>query len=95
LIEASEGDTLQFVLESSDPVRDRNIYSDLFPDTSVFRTSKSVLLQPSHVADNKTSYTYHVATPGIEWLYLLYNDDVILRYRLQLKKEKKDMANIQ
>lgn len=94
LIEASEGDTVRFVLESSDPARDRNIYSDLFPDTSVFKTDKSILLQPAHVAGNKTSYLYPVTSPGIEWLYLLYNDDVILRYRLLVKKEKKDMAII-
>lgn len=95
LIEASEGDTVRFVLESSDVARDRNIYSDLFPDTSVFKTDKSILLQPSDVAGNKTIYTYCVTSPGIEWLYLLYNDDVVLRYRLQLKKEKKDLVIMQ
>lgn len=95
LIEVSEGDTIRFVLESADAERDRNIYSDLSPDTSVFRTDKSVLLLPSLVAGNKTSYTYHVISPGIEWLYILYNDDVVLRYRLQLKKEKKDLVIMQ
>ena len=95
IIEVSEGDTLRFELESSDPARDRQIYSDFFPDTSAYKTANSVLLQPSTILNNKTIYTYYVTSASVEWLYLLYNDDVVLRYRLQKKKEKKDMASLQ
>lgn len=95
LLEVNEGDTLHFELESSDVVRDHQIYSDLFPDTSVYRTAGSVLVSPSGVSENKTSYIYHVASADIRWVYLLYNDDVVLRYRLQVRKEKKDLASHQ
>lgn len=91
LLEAAEGDTLNFEIESANIQRDHNIFSDLFPDTSVYKTASSILLKPSEIINSKTSYTYHVNSPGIKWLYLLYNDDVILRYRLQIK-DKKDLA---
>ncbi|MBI5857428.1 MAG: hypothetical protein HZB42_07235 [Sphingobacteriales bacterium] len=92
LIEAAEGDTLYFELESSDAARDHQIYSDLFPDTSVYKTPNSILLSPSSVDGNKTGYSYIVGSADIKWLYILYNDDVILRYRLQIKKDKTDIA---
>ncbi len=95
LLEVAAGDTLRFELESSDIQRDHNIFSDLFPDKSVFKTDNSILLSPSGRVDNKTSYTYLVASPEIRWLYLLYNDDVILRYRIVVRGEKKDMAILQ
>ena len=95
IIEVSEGDTLRFELESSNPARDRQIYADFFPDTSAYRTTNSVLLQPTTVSNNKTIYSYCVTSSEVEWLYLLYNDDVVLRYRLQKKKEKKELASLQ
>ncbi len=88
LLEVAEGDTLHFELESSDVERDRNIFSDLFPDKSIFKTSASILLSPSAIINNKTNYIYHVTSPEIKWLYLLYNDDVVLRYRIHVRKEK-------
>lgn len=94
LLEVNQGDTLHFELESSDLVRDHQIYSDLYPDTSVYRTAGSVLISPSEVSENKTNYIYHVASADIKWLYLLYNDDVVLRYRLQVRMEKKDMVSL-
>lgn len=94
LLEVNEGDTLHFELESSDLLRDHQIYSDLFPDTSVYRTASSVLISPVTASENKTSYIYYVTSADIRWVYLLYNDDVVLRYRLQVRKEKKDMASL-
>lgn len=93
VIEVAIGDTLRFELESSDAQRDRQIYSDLFPDTSVYKTPNSILLNPSGFSKNKTGYSYCVTSSAVEWLYLLYNDDVVLRYRLQMRKEKKDVVS--
>ncbi len=94
LLEVNEGDTLSFVLESKDAIRDHQIFSDLFPDTSVYKTSASILLKPSSSTFNTTIYNYHVNSPNIKWLYLVYNDDVILRYRLFVKKDKAGLALI-
>lgn len=92
LLEVKAGDTLRFELESTNIERDHNIFSDLFPGTAVFQTDNSILLCPSSRVNNKTTYTYLAASPQIKWLYLLYNDDVILRYRIVVQPEKKDVA---
>lgn len=87
IIEAKPGDTVEIILESADTAYDRNIGSSTLTDTAVFATLNSALLSPATIYSNITKYFYAVDTPGIEWLYILYNHDVILRYRLMIKKE--------
>jgi transglutaminase/protease-like cytokinesis protein 3 len=88
LLEMNEGDSLIFLLESNDISRDHNIFSDLFPDSSVYKTENSLLLHPSYEAGNKTVYHFQALAPEIKWIYLLYNEDVILRYRVDIRKNK-------
>jgi hypothetical protein len=30
-------------------------------------------------------YSFHVGTPNVQWINVMYNNDVIMRYRLELK----------
>ena len=92
IIEVALGDTVQVELETADLTRDRQIGADPFSDTSIYTTPGSALLIPSIVLANKTSYIYPVTSGIVGWLYILYNDDVIMRYKLLIKKEKKDLA---
>jgi hypothetical protein len=92
VIEASIGDTIQVELESSDISSDRNISSDPFLDTTIYSTATSALLVPQGLITKKTVYTYCVTSPTIQWLYVLYNDDVILRYKLIIKKSRIEIA---
>jgi Transglutaminase-like superfamily len=85
IIEVAEGDTLQLKLKTSDAERDHTIGSDPFLDMNVFLTASSALLSPSVVNHNTVSYTYCVNSPAVKWLYIQYNNDVILRYRLVIK----------
>jgi len=93
IIEASLNDTVQIVLESSNVEKDRNISSDPFLDTSVYSTRTSALLLPPGLISSKTTYTYVVNSPEVEWLYILYNDDIVLRYKLLVKTRPSTMAS--
>lgn len=84
-IEAAVGDTVQLEIEVHDADKNRSISSDPFFDSTMLTASPaSVFLAPSFQA-KKVIYTYVVGTNPIEWLNLLYNDDIILRYRLSVK----------
>jgi Transglutaminase-like superfamily len=92
VIEANMGDTIQVELETADIYNDRNISSDPFLDTSIYSTAISALLVPPGIITKKTIYTYFVTSPTVQWLYVLYNDDVILRYKLIIKKSRTEIA---
>lgn len=92
IIEASLNDTIQIVLETSNAGKDRNISSDPFLDTTIYSTPTSAILVPPGMIGSKTTYTYIVNSPLVEWLYILYNDDIILRYKLDIKTQSSTMA---
>lgn len=88
IIEASVGDTIVLQLESS------HAYGSLLPaasvDSSLFSYSSSwVFLKPDNEAArvSRQRYTYPVTRPEVQWLYLLYNDDVVMRYKLNVRQK--------
>ena len=88
LIEAAIGDTIRIELHTRDAKEDSRMSSDPFFDSSILTLSPaSAFLQPS-VEANKILYTYVVDGNHIEWLHLLYNEDMILRYRLNVRKKE-------
>ncbi|MES1215804.1 MAG: transglutaminase domain-containing protein [Bacteroidota bacterium] len=90
IIDVSLGDTIRLALETKDPNRDKEIAPDLLMDTTIFSHSSSwVFLKPDNAADkpNKLNYSYIVTSPDVEWIYLVYNDDLVLRYKIRMKKE--------
>jgi hypothetical protein len=93
-IEASIGDTLRLEIETADAERDNNICPDLLIDTTLFSRSDAwVFLKPLTIdkeynVSNKIRYIYPVLSANIEWLYLMYNDDIILRYKINISKGK-------
>jgi transglutaminase/protease-like cytokinesis protein 3 len=88
IIEAVPDELIKIELKTSDILRDRQIGADPFLDTSIYRTSNTILLIPSEINGNKIVYHYCVNSLTVEWLYILYNDDVVLRYRLEVRKSK-------
>lgn len=93
VIEADLGDTITVVLESSNIHNDRNISSDPFLDTTIYSTATSALLvPPSNMILPKTTYTYAVTSPAVQWLYIYYNDDIVLRYKLVVRKNRLENA---
>jgi transglutaminase/protease-like cytokinesis protein 3 len=85
VIEVSPGDTINIELETASAEKDRSIMSDPFLDTTIYTTPVSALLVPVQ-QDKKIFYTYIVDRPTVRWLYLLYNDDIIMRYKLEVKQ---------
>jgi len=86
MIEASIGDTVRIELETWNADRDMKTSSDPFFDSSILTMSPaSAFLNPS-IESNKIYYSYVVDGKEVEWLHLLYNDDMILRYKLNVRK---------
>ncbi len=92
IIEVSLGDTVQLQLELADAKKDKRIGSDPFLDKNKYSTANAVLLSPSLEQPSRITYSYCANTPGIKWVYLLYNNDVVLRYRLSIKKQEIPVA---
>ncbi len=91
IIETFVGDTIRLQLETAVTERERDIAPDLLVDSSLFSHSPAwVFLRPDpdlKPMQNKHSYSYPVSSPGVEWLYLLYNEDMVLRYKINVKRK--------
>jgi hypothetical protein len=87
IIVASLGDTILVEMNLADIKRARSISPDPFLDTAIAeRNLNAIFLSPSEQKGNKVYYRYVVVDPAKPWLHILYNDDLILRYRINLKK---------
>jgi len=93
IIEAALGDTIHFMLETRDPWNDRRILPDVFFDTTMFyRSSLWAFIYPGAEtgqranAGRKINYTYVVDSDIVEWVHLMYNSDLIMRYKLNIKR---------
>ncbi len=97
LIEASLGDTLQFELETDDEKKALLITDSLYYDSALYvHTGKKDLINNNTCVINgkKVSYIYTVTSPAVEWLYVLYNNEVIMRYKLDVKPSYKIAATL-
>lgn len=93
VIEVSNGDTILIELETANAEKDRQVSSDPFLDTTIYSTATSALLVPSMGVNGKIIYTYIANSPTVQWLYILYNDDIILRYRLYIRSQSSGIAS--
>jgi hypothetical protein len=90
VIEASVGDTIRLELETADAEYDKQVCPDLLMDSTIFSyTASRVFLKPLPsenwpVSSNRLKYMYTVASPAVEWLYIMYNDDLVLRYKIHV-----------
>lgn len=90
VIEAELGDVIKLGLVTSDITKDKKISPDTCDDSLFCSLShSSVFLAPvGKDSDSNGEYTYilKVENPGIEWVYLIYNNDLVLRYKINIKK---------
>ena len=89
IIEARPGEVVKIVITTKDALKDAQVYADPFIDSGLYRTPVSALLIPNDYLGNKITYEYQVSSQSVQWLYLLYHNDIILRYRLVILKEEK------
>jgi len=93
IINAYVGDTVSLNLEAAIP-EGRSISPSELTDTTLYHYSSSwVFLKPDFKGmiphlPRKCSYTYTVSSPATQWLYLLYNDDVVLRYKINVRNRE-------
>jgi len=90
IIDVSIGDTIRLALETKDPKRDKEIAPDLLMDTTIFNHSASWIFlrpEPNNDNPNRLNYSYAVSSSDVEWIYLVYNDDLVLRYKIRVKKD--------
>lgn len=88
IINTSVGDTVKIELLVKDAVRNKNICADPFFDSTILTTSpSSVFLQPC-LEGNKIKYSYAVANNTVQWLHIVYNGDMVLLYKLNIRKNK-------
>lgn len=92
IIDAVVGDTIVLQLEAG---RTENISPSTLTDSSLFSHSSSwVFLKPDNTviplkaALPKQQYTFAISSAEIKWLYLLYNDDIVLRYKLNITEKR-------
>jgi Transglutaminase-like superfamily len=90
IINAYIGDTISLNLETA--IADgRSISPSELTDTSLYHYSDTwVFLKPESEGvvphlPRKCSYTFTVSSPVTQWVYLLYNDDVVLRYKINVR----------
>ncbi|MBL7746013.1 MAG: hypothetical protein JNM19_01185 [Chitinophagaceae bacterium] len=92
IIEAAIGDTIHFELATTNAERDKVIAPDALVDSSFFSHSEAwVFLQPvkkmpEAALQQRHTYSFPVTRAGVEWLYLMYNDDMVLRYKVNVKE---------
>lgn len=86
LIEAGIGDTIRIELQVTNREKDKKISPDPFFDSTILSSTPRAVFVDPEFAGTKAIYTFVVPSPYVEWLHLSYNEDIILRYRLDIKK---------
>src|SRR6188508_2220005 len=82
VIDVSIGDTILIELKARTEVRDLFVSESPMPDTAQF--SK---FSPVNTSSGKLVLKYNITTATGEWLYVFCNEELALRYKLNVKKE--------
>lgn len=89
IIEANVGDTIHLELETRAAYRNLSIAPDsLWDSSSLSRSPFFAYLKPDPMTKgNKVVYTFRVDSESTEWLHIMYNNDAVLRYKLNVRKK--------
>jgi transglutaminase/protease-like cytokinesis protein 3 len=90
IIDAALGDTVRIELQFKDATRNKTISSDPFFDSTMLSSdsTRSYISPDTTIKGNTMIYNYVVQEPRVEWIDVLYNDDVVMRYRLHIRKNE-------
>ncbi|WP_018612712.1 transglutaminase domain-containing protein [Segetibacter koreensis] len=88
VIEAVPGDTIQIELETSNAEKRLYLVDTPYVDSAVIAiASLADSSKPKYtVVGNRVFCKYIVKSPDVEWLHVIFNDDVIMRYRVNIRK---------
>ena len=87
IIEASVGDTLLFEMETADKEKKLWVTDTAYNDTSEVSIFAQLPKPDNLLRGNKVHFSYVVPASNVQWLYVIYNDELVMRYRLKLKKD--------
>jgi transglutaminase/protease-like cytokinesis protein 3 len=82
VIDVAVGDSIFIELKARKEVRTFFVSSSPFPDTSLY-----TVLSPAAALGEKLIFKYKVTGTTGEWLYVFCNEELALRYKLNVKKE--------
>lgn len=88
IIEAGVGDSIVFEIESARP--ETLWISDLpYVDSGiVFLLQCCGAVKPDNIVkERKVTATYKVSSVATEWLHVIYDDEIIMRYKLNVRKD--------
>lgn len=90
VIDVAVGETLHFELKAR-----REISNFYVSQTPVFDSSQVTPITPN-ASDEKFSFKYSITSVTGEWLYVFCNDELAMRYKLNIKRNtaKNDLADI-
>lgn len=88
IIEASPGDTIQIELETTNAEKRLFVADTPYVDSAVIAMAALPdSSKPKYtVTGNRVFCKYIVTSPDVEWLHVIFNDEVILRYKLNIRK---------
>lgn len=88
IINATIGDTIQIELQSDDEKKRMCVTDNASPDSATIAIADSVALanRSATVTGNKINCSYIITSDSAQWLQVIYNGDVVLRYKLNIKK---------
>jgi transglutaminase/protease-like cytokinesis protein 3 len=88
LLEAAVGDTIRFELETDNNEKKLWVTDSVYVDTAIISTAavSDTTKRVGIVSGNKVSYTYIVTSDASEWINIILNNDPILRYKLNVRK---------
>jgi transglutaminase/protease-like cytokinesis protein 3 len=87
IIEASEGDTLRFEVETFGEKKRLLVIDTAFADSAMIAAATAdIFKNTSVIAGNKIKYSFIVNSSGDKWLSIVMNDEVIMRYKLNIRK---------
>ena len=84
IIEAAVGDTLTFQIQSTDALKNF-VITDSLPGHALYQDIQFIYQKPIFLKSPLISQ-YVVTSETPQWLYVVYNDLVVMRYRLKIRK---------
>ncbi|HEY1115483.1 MAG TPA: hypothetical protein VGE66_18075, partial [Chitinophagaceae bacterium] len=89
VIEAAVGDEVKIVLNRTDIDTNREEPDPLYTDTLLAQAGKLVNLHPE-VAGAKLTYRFPVTSDTVEWINIIYRNELVMRYRLDILRPDSD-----
>jgi transglutaminase/protease-like cytokinesis protein 3 len=85
IINASAGDTVSIVLETEDKEKELLVVDTFYDEEHAYDSVKAVKPKYS-ILGKKIRYDYVVQNENAEWLSVVVNDRIVLRYKLNIQK---------